>query len=442
MAVPGQRERHQRDRPSGEPGPAAVHRRGCYRPLRAGQRSLTCAHQSKTLPLPASAMRSPPVNSSDSRRCAWVARRARSTSAVTALLAAVAFALASSPPAAADGCPSADTSYTGNCGPMFAVPSWTDAGGWNDPSQYSTIQLADVNGDGATSCSAAATPVSRSTGSTRRSANGARRPTPSGVPQLLTTSPCFCPRGAIPRTRTTRSTTRRSRPPTSTDSPARRSWRASGTGCASTSTRRPRAATASTAAAGSGSDRRPVPRRRRVRRTVALLHDRGRAVQAGSDRCCSRQDRLDFDGPMAGVLQWRRALGQGGTCTTSGAPSRAVLPLTCDVPSCHLTEQASALAPDGRGAPDPSECAGYGAHAGRVVGGGSRLRRALAGDSQHLRPEPPRLPFGDTRGRPLYPRLPVLGRWRLRAGQRRLRGQQPVVLRDVAGRRHRRPTGR
>ena len=45
-------------------------------------------------------------------------------------------------------CPSTDDSYTGNCGPMFAVPSWTDAGGWNDPSQYSTIQLADFNGDG------------------------------------------------------------------------------------------------------------------------------------------------------------------------------------------------------------------------------------------------------------------------------------------------------
>ena len=68
--------------------------------------------------------------------------------ASTALLAAVAFALASSSPAAADGCPSTDDGYTSNCGPTFAVPSWTDAGGWSDPSQYSTIQLADFNGDG------------------------------------------------------------------------------------------------------------------------------------------------------------------------------------------------------------------------------------------------------------------------------------------------------
>lgn len=41
-----------------------------------------------------------------------------------------------------------DESYTGNCGPTFTVPAWGDGGGWTDPSQYSTIQLADVNGDG------------------------------------------------------------------------------------------------------------------------------------------------------------------------------------------------------------------------------------------------------------------------------------------------------
>lgn len=45
-------------------------------------------------------------------------------------------------------CPSADPTYTGNCGPTFVLPAWGDAGGWTDPSQYSTIQLADVDGDG------------------------------------------------------------------------------------------------------------------------------------------------------------------------------------------------------------------------------------------------------------------------------------------------------
>jgi hypothetical protein len=51
--------------------------------------------------------------------------------------------------ALADACDqSADDSYMGNCGPEFTVPAWGDAGGWTDPSQYATIQLADVNGDG------------------------------------------------------------------------------------------------------------------------------------------------------------------------------------------------------------------------------------------------------------------------------------------------------
>ena len=64
------------------------------------------------------------------------------------LTAATLIALAAPSTAAGQACPSADVSYTGNCGPTFSAPTWTDAGGWTDPSQYSTIQLADVNGDG------------------------------------------------------------------------------------------------------------------------------------------------------------------------------------------------------------------------------------------------------------------------------------------------------
>jgi hypothetical protein len=45
-------------------------------------------------------------------------------------------------------CPVPNPTYTGNCGPTFVLPSWGDAGGWSDPSQYSTIQLADIDGDG------------------------------------------------------------------------------------------------------------------------------------------------------------------------------------------------------------------------------------------------------------------------------------------------------
>ena len=79
---------------------------------------------------------------------AWsVSGRLSARLALAGLLPIVAFALASSP-AAADGCSSTDDGYMSNCGPTFAVPTWTDSGGWNDPSQYSTIQLADVNGDG------------------------------------------------------------------------------------------------------------------------------------------------------------------------------------------------------------------------------------------------------------------------------------------------------
>ena len=68
---------------------------------------------------------------------------------VWAVIALMLAALAASPGvAAAATCPQPKPSYTGPCGPTFAVPTWTDAGGWSDPSQFSTIQLADVNGDG------------------------------------------------------------------------------------------------------------------------------------------------------------------------------------------------------------------------------------------------------------------------------------------------------
>jgi hypothetical protein len=87
------------------------------------------------------------TGSSDKRGAVKGPRRPRHTLALAALLAGIVCALAPSPAAAA-GCPSADQSYMENCGPWFSVPSWTDMGGWKDPSQYATIQLADVNGDG------------------------------------------------------------------------------------------------------------------------------------------------------------------------------------------------------------------------------------------------------------------------------------------------------
>jgi hypothetical protein len=63
-------------------------------------------------------------------------------------LVAVALVAAIAPSTVSAACPTVDESYTGPCGPQFTVPSWGDGGGWTDKSKYSTIQLADINGDG------------------------------------------------------------------------------------------------------------------------------------------------------------------------------------------------------------------------------------------------------------------------------------------------------
>jgi hypothetical protein len=72
---------------------------------------------------------------------------------VSVLLAVFGGLLGAAAPRAAaqssQACPAADPVYTGPCGPTFVLPGWGDAGGWKDPSQWSTIQLADVDGDGA-----------------------------------------------------------------------------------------------------------------------------------------------------------------------------------------------------------------------------------------------------------------------------------------------------
>jgi hypothetical protein len=51
--------------------------------------------------------------------------------------------------ARAADCPSlADYAYNGACGPEFEMPAWGDGAGWTDPSKYTTIQLADLTGNG------------------------------------------------------------------------------------------------------------------------------------------------------------------------------------------------------------------------------------------------------------------------------------------------------
>ena len=64
------------------------------------------------------------------------------------VLLAVGVMLAVSGPARAADCALADLDYNGACGPEFQSPAWGDAAGWTDPSKYSTIQLADITGDG------------------------------------------------------------------------------------------------------------------------------------------------------------------------------------------------------------------------------------------------------------------------------------------------------
>ena len=75
---------------------------------------------------------------------AWGSKRAAAVFAAVVLVA-LAGRIA---PAGASACPAAAPTYLGPCGPTFVLPQWGDAGGWKDADQYSTIQLADVDGDG------------------------------------------------------------------------------------------------------------------------------------------------------------------------------------------------------------------------------------------------------------------------------------------------------
>ncbi len=67
---------------------------------------------------------------------------------LVASAAAAVLAISAKPAAADSTCPEANPVYTDACGPTLVVPTWTDAGGWTDPSQYETIHLADLEGIG------------------------------------------------------------------------------------------------------------------------------------------------------------------------------------------------------------------------------------------------------------------------------------------------------
>ncbi len=78
--------------------------------------------------------------------------------ALTAAIWAVAAALLSlAVGAQAADCSLTDHGYDGACGPQFELPAWGDEAGWTDPSKYTTIQLADLTGNGADELIAQAT---------------------------------------------------------------------------------------------------------------------------------------------------------------------------------------------------------------------------------------------------------------------------------------------
>jgi hypothetical protein len=49
--------------------------------------------------------------------------------------------------AGAQGCPETSPSYDGPCGPLFTTPQWSDHSGWSSPSEYETIQLARLGAE-------------------------------------------------------------------------------------------------------------------------------------------------------------------------------------------------------------------------------------------------------------------------------------------------------
>ena len=63
------------------------------------------------------------------------------------MVVAVMLAVVSEPVRAAD-CSLADFGYNATCGPEYESPAWGDSAGWTDPSEYSTIKLADITGNG------------------------------------------------------------------------------------------------------------------------------------------------------------------------------------------------------------------------------------------------------------------------------------------------------
>ena len=169
-------------------------------------------------------------------------RRGMKWTAPAVLAVVLAGLTAPEPARAQSGCPEANPVYTDACGPTFVLPGWGDAGGWSDPSQYSTIQLADCQRRRQGRAARAQRPgpgdlvVRHERGAVAPAGRRERR-----CRWRCRTSGRRAPGETLATDLTSRSTTRRSRPPTSTAHGWKRSWRASRTACMSTGTRLRRA---------------------------------------------------------------------------------------------------------------------------------------------------------------------------------------------------------
>jgi hypothetical protein len=72
----------------------------------------------------------------------------RAVRVVAAIVVVLGATCAISASAQAEDCGLSDLDYNASCGPEYESPAWGDAAGWTNPSQYSTIKLADITGNG------------------------------------------------------------------------------------------------------------------------------------------------------------------------------------------------------------------------------------------------------------------------------------------------------
>jgi hypothetical protein len=365
---------------------------------------------------------------------------------------------------AQQSCLEANPTYTDSCGPTFVVPAWGDAGGWKDPSKYSTIQLADFNGDGKDELLARNDQgleiywFDTSVGQWRpqvdangvpQSLNDFRSPLPNETLATDWTKPEYYstiqaadidgqPGQEILGRFSDGMRLYKYTPPGGGNDIDGGTWTRIGTG-----------------GPYSDADGYGDPP---LYSTIQV----GRFKQGGPAMLFARQHVSgEFNDPDAqnrpSTLtfyrwdgQWERVPDQ-----ISGSGWKGVFlwdDEICSDPSCYLTIQTSNVLPGRRAAADDiaeimgrdkgGEDEGNGfVNVGDVLDDPRRSVGAFRAGPATQR-DPAVLGFRRIPSPAAESGLPVLGGRRDRGGQRRLRGLEPVVLRDLADRGHRRPTGR